>query len=143
SAERGLAIQIRPPDLSAGKFCRLHPLPRHLLPGRQLAVRGPNPGTRPSRSRPSAADRHGEGYLPLSVAPPVSPEALGGGVSARHPSLLELEQVAAEEARRYGCEQLRQRLQAIVDEQGAICPRRSRAADVTYVTSGRAFFPPL
>src|SRR5439155_13725338 len=59
---------------------------------------------------------------PLSVAPPVSPEALGGGVSARHPSLLELEQVAAEEARRYGCEQLRQRLQAIVDEQGAICP---------------------
>jgi len=43
-------------------------------------------------------------------------------VNARRPSLLELEQAAAEEARRYGCEQLRQRLQAIVDEQGAVCP---------------------
>ncbi len=43
-------------------------------------------------------------------------------MSARHPSLLELEQAAAEEGRRHGCEQLRQRLQAIADEQGALCP---------------------
>lgn len=38
------------------------------------------------------------------------------------PSLLELEQAAAQEGRRYGCEQLRLRLQAIADEQGAVCP---------------------
>jgi hypothetical protein len=43
-------------------------------------------------------------------------------MSAGDPSLLELEQAAAEAGRRYGCEQLRQRLQAIVDEQGALCP---------------------
>jgi hypothetical protein len=33
-----------------------------------------------------------------------------------------LEQAAAEQGRRYGCEQLRQQLQAIADEQGALCP---------------------
>ena len=33
-----------------------------------------------------------------------------------------MEQAAAQEGRRYGCEQLRQRLQAIADEQGALCP---------------------
>jgi hypothetical protein len=43
-------------------------------------------------------------------------------MSALSQSLLELEQAAADEGRRYGCEQLRQRLQAIADEQGALCP---------------------
>jgi hypothetical protein len=43
-------------------------------------------------------------------------------MSAPSQSLLELEQAAAEEGRRYGCEQLRQLLQAIADEQGALCP---------------------
>lgn len=43
-------------------------------------------------------------------------------MSGPHPSLLELEQAPAEEGRRYGGEQLRQRLQAIADEQGACCP---------------------
>jgi hypothetical protein len=43
-------------------------------------------------------------------------------MSALSASLLELEQAAAEEGRRYGCEQLRQRLQAIADEQGPLCP---------------------
>ena len=33
-----------------------------------------------------------------------------------------MEQAAAHEGRRYGCEQLRQRLQAIADAQGALCP---------------------
>jgi hypothetical protein len=37
-------------------------------------------------------------------------------------SLLELEEAAAEAGRRYGCEQLRQQLQAIADEPGALCP---------------------
>jgi len=37
-------------------------------------------------------------------------------------ALLELEQAAAEEGRRHGCERLRQRLQVIADEQGALCP---------------------
>jgi hypothetical protein len=43
-------------------------------------------------------------------------------MSALSQSLLELEQAAADEGRRYGCEQLRQQLQAIADEQGALCP---------------------
>lgn len=43
-------------------------------------------------------------------------------MSVPGPSLLELEQAAAEEGRRYGCEQLRRRLQSIADEQGALCP---------------------
>jgi len=42
-------------------------------------------------------------------------------MSAGPSSLLELEQAAAQEGRRYGCEQLRQRLQAIADEQGSLC----------------------
>ncbi len=43
-------------------------------------------------------------------------------MNASDASLLELEQAAAEEGRRYGCEQLRQRLQAIADAQGSLCP---------------------
>lgn len=38
------------------------------------------------------------------------------------PSLIELERQAAEEGRQYGREKLRQRLQAIADEQGLVCP---------------------
>lgn len=41
---------------------------------------------------------------------------------AASPSLLELEKAAAEEGRRYGREQLRQRLQQIAQEQGSVCP---------------------
>jgi hypothetical protein len=43
-------------------------------------------------------------------------------MSAARPSLIELERQAAEEGRQYGREKLRQRLQAIADEQGLVCP---------------------
>jgi len=50
-------------------------------------------------------------------------------MSALGPSLLELEQVAAEEGRRYGREQLRLRLQAMADEQGGLCPSSGERLD--------------
>ena len=40
AALRGLDAQVWPPHLSAGNFCRYQPLPRHLLPGCQLAAGG-------------------------------------------------------------------------------------------------------
>ena len=43
-------------------------------------------------------------------------------MSAAKTCLIELEREAAEEGRRYGREKLRQRLQAIADEQGLVCP---------------------
>jgi hypothetical protein len=43
-------------------------------------------------------------------------------MSAAQTSLIELEQEAAEEGRRYGRELLRQRLQQIADGQGLVCP---------------------
>lgn len=43
-------------------------------------------------------------------------------MSAVHPGLIALEREAAEQGRQYGREKLRQRLQAIADEQGLVCP---------------------
>ena len=43
-------------------------------------------------------------------------------MSAARTSLIALERQAAEEGRQYGREKLRQRLQAIADEQGLVCP---------------------
>lgn len=43
-------------------------------------------------------------------------------MSAPAHGLIDLEEQAAEEGRHYGCQKLRERLQAIADEQGALCP---------------------
>ena len=43
-------------------------------------------------------------------------------MSAANDCLMELEREAAEEGRQYGAEKLRQRLQAIADAQGLVCP---------------------
>jgi len=43
-------------------------------------------------------------------------------MSAKRSCLIELEREAAEQGRQYGREKLRQRLQAIADEQGLVCP---------------------
>ena len=43
-------------------------------------------------------------------------------MKAGRKALIELEQQAAEEGRQYGREKMRQRLQAIADEVGLVCP---------------------
>ena len=60
-------------------------------------------------------------------------------MSAAKDSLIEMEREAAEQGRHFGREKLRQRLQAIADEQGWICPgsgeplREARLRHVTLI----------
>src|SRR5882724_6122211 len=79
-------------------------------------------GARPARDQPAQAHRACQGCLSLPIDPAFSPPSFGGGMSATRDCLMELEREAAEQGRQYGQEKLRQRLQAIADAQGLVCP---------------------
>ena len=122
AAESRLATPIRASDLSVGEFCRARAIWRDLLSGGPLALRGTDSGARPARGQPDQAHRACQRCLSLPLDPAFSPASLGGGMSAARNGLIELEREAAEQGRQYGREKLCQRLQAIADAPGLVCP---------------------